>query len=61
MVFLFNLYNSANYGAPQIRERVVIIASADGSKAPYLKSTHSQNGEFGLQPWKNSLKMLLVI
>jgi DNA (cytosine-5)-methyltransferase 1 len=49
----FNLYNSANYGAPQVRERVVIIACADGSKAPYLNPTHSQNGEFGLQPWKN--------
>jgi DNA (cytosine-5)-methyltransferase 1 len=48
----FNLYNSANYGAPQIRERVVIIASADGSKAPYLNPTHSQNGEFGLKPWR---------
>jgi len=48
----FNLYNSANYGAPQIRERVVIIASADGSKAPYLNPTHSQNGEFNLKPWK---------
>src|SRR5690606_28699083 len=47
----FNLYNSANYGAPQIRERVVIIACADGSKAPYLNPTHSQNGEFGLKPW----------
>ncbi|WP_436863550.1 DNA cytosine methyltransferase [Acinetobacter haemolyticus] len=48
----FNLYNSANYGAPQIRERVVIIASADGSKVPYLNPTHSQNGEFGLKPWR---------
>lgn len=51
----FNLYNSANYGAPQIRERVVIIACADGSKAPYLTPTHSQNGEFNLKPW-NTLK-----
>ncbi len=48
----FNLYNSANYGAPQIRERVVIIACADGSKAPYLNPIHSQNGEFGLKPWR---------
>ncbi|AXQ20794.1 DNA cytosine methyltransferase [Acinetobacter wuhouensis] len=48
----FNLYNSANYGAPQIRERVVIIASRDGSKLRYLNPTHSENGEFGLLPWK---------
>ena len=48
----FNLYNSANYGAPQVRERVVIIASADGSKVPYLNPTHSQNAEYNLKPWR---------
>lgn len=48
----FNLYNSANYGVPQIRERVVIIACRDGYKMPYLEPTHSQNGEHGLLPWK---------
>ena len=48
----FNLYNSANYGVPQVRERIVIIASADGSKVPYLNPTHSKNGEFGLKQWK---------
>lgn len=48
----FNLYNTANYGVPQIRERVVIIASKDGSKLRYLNPTHAQNGEFGLLPWR---------
>lgn len=28
--FSFNLYNSANFGTPQIRERVIIICSRDG-------------------------------
>lgn len=51
----FNLYNSANYGVPQIRERVVIIACSDGTKIPYLNPTHSQNSDFGLKPW-NTLK-----
>lgn len=46
------MYNSANYGAPQVRERVVIIASADGSKVPYLNPTHSQNAEYNLKPWR---------
>ncbi len=48
----FNLYNAANYGVPQVRERVVIICHRDGEKVPYLNPTHSQNGEFGLPKWK---------
>lgn len=48
----FNLYNSANFGSPQIRERVVIICSRDGEKVPYLTPSHSENGEYGLPNWK---------
>lgn len=48
----FNLYNAANYGAPQVRERIIIIACADGSKAPYLVPTHSQNSDYSLEPWR---------
>ena len=48
----FNLYNSANFGTPQKRERVIIICSRDGIKAPYLEPTHSENGEFKLPKWK---------
>jgi len=48
----FNLYNSANYGTPQIRERVIIICSRVNERVPYLKPTHSQNGDFGLPRWK---------
>lgn len=47
----FNLYNSANFGSPQIRERVIIIGNKK-EKLPYLTPTHSQHGEFGLKPWK---------
>lgn len=47
----FNLYNSANYGVPQIRERVVIVASRDGDKLPYLMPTHDQDCKYGLKPW----------
>jgi DNA (cytosine-5)-methyltransferase 1 len=46
----FNLYNSANFGSPQIRERVIIIGNKT-EKLPYLSPTHSQYGEFGLKPW----------
>lgn len=53
--YSFNLYNSANFGTPQVRERVIIICSKDGKKPPFLIPTHSQNGEYGLPKW-NSLK-----
>ncbi len=48
----FNLYNSANFGTPQKRERVVIVCSRDGHKPSYLVPTHSENEEFGLLRWK---------
>ncbi|MCK6373943.1 MAG: DNA cytosine methyltransferase [Zoogloea sp.] len=48
----FNLYNAANFGVPQIRERVVLICSRDGAKLPHLNPTHSQDGSFGLPKWK---------
>lgn len=47
----FNLYNSANYGTPQTRERVIIICALGNEPVPYLKPTHSENGEFGLPKW----------
>ena len=53
--FSFNLYNSANFGTPQIRERVIIICSRDGSKPPFLTPTHSEDGSLGLPKW-NTLK-----
>lgn len=48
----FQLYNSANFGAPQIRERVVIIAHLEGSRVPYLTPTHSEQELYGLPKWK---------
>jgi len=50
--FSFNLYNAANFGSPQSRERVVIICSRDGKKLPYLTPTHSENGLYGLPKWR---------
>lgn len=48
----YNLYNTANFGTPQKRERLIIICSRDGSKAPFLYPTHSETGSFGLPRWK---------
>jgi DNA (cytosine-5)-methyltransferase 1 len=48
----FNLYNSANFGTPQVRERVVIIGNREGNRVPYLMPTHSHSPEYGLPPWR---------
>jgi DNA (cytosine-5)-methyltransferase 1 len=48
----FELYNAANYGAPQIRERVVMISFLGKDKIPYLTPTHSEKGAFGLPFWR---------
>jgi DNA (cytosine-5)-methyltransferase 1 len=48
----FNLYNSANFGVPQIRERVILIASRDTDRVPYLTPTHSNDENYGLPAWK---------
>ncbi|WP_343704061.1 DNA cytosine methyltransferase [Chitinophaga sp.] len=47
----FNLYNSANFGVPQIRERVVIIGTLAKIPVPYLTPTHAENAMPGLKPW----------
>ncbi len=48
----FNLYNSANFGVPQIRDRVIIICSRNGITPPYLTPTHSNDPSHGLPPWR---------
>lgn len=48
----FNLYNSANFGTPQIRERVVIIGVLGSTPVPHLAPTHAENGAHGLTPWR---------
>lgn len=48
----FNLYNAAYFGAPQIRERVVIIGKLGGGKVSYLQPTHNEEGTDGLKAWR---------
>lgn len=47
----FNLYNSANFGTPQVRERLVMICHRGGEELPYLEPTHSDDPKFGLPKW----------
>ena len=49
--YSFNLYNAANFGTPQTRERVIIICSRDGTIPPFLVPTNSENGEYSLPKW----------
>jgi DNA (cytosine-5)-methyltransferase 1 len=51
--YSFNLYNAANFGSPQIRERVVIICSRNGLKPPFLQPTHAEGGQHGLPSWRS--------
>ena len=48
----FNLYNAANFGSPQIRERVILIAARNGAVLPFLTPTHSEKGGRGLLRWR---------
>lgn len=48
----FNLYNAANFGSPQVRERVVMLCHKGGEELPYLVPTNSDDAKFGLPKWK---------
>ncbi len=47
----FTLFNSANYGVPQIRERVIIFGSKKG-RIPLPSPTHSRNGKETGRKWQ---------
>lgn len=49
----FNLYNTANFGVPQTRERLIFFASREGEEVPYLIPTHDEKGTDGLKQWKS--------
>jgi DNA (cytosine-5)-methyltransferase 1 len=48
----FTLYNSANYGVPQVRERLIFFASREGAAVPFIPPSHSENAAYGLQHWR---------
>lgn len=57
----FDLYNAANFGTPQVRERVVIVASKMGGPVQYLSPTNAEKGGFGLPPWRTLREALSEI
>ncbi|HEY2911860.1 MAG TPA: DNA cytosine methyltransferase [Candidatus Angelobacter sp.] len=48
----FTLYNTANFGVPQIRERLIFFASRDNREVPYMRPTHNESGSMGLSKWR---------
>jgi DNA-methyltransferase (dcm) len=48
----FELYNAANFGAPQIRERVVMLAYRGAEKLPHLIPTNDSEGRYRLPKWR---------
>lgn len=57
----FNLYNAAYFGAPQIRERVVMIGKLGNDKVSYLQPTHNEEGTNGLKQWRTLRDALSVL
>lgn len=55
----FELYNAANFGAPQTRERVVMIGKLSGEKVPYLSPTNSDLESYGLPKWHTDRKSVV--
>lgn len=48
----FDLYNSANFGAAETRERVIIIAKLGAEKVDYLEPQNSMIDEYNLPKWR---------
>lgn len=57
----FELYNAANFGAPQIRERVVMIAYHGNDKVGYLTPTHADHDGFDLPKWRTLASALELL
>jgi DNA (cytosine-5)-methyltransferase 1 len=57
----FNLYNTANFGVPQKRERVIFFASREGKEVPFMRPTHDAVPKSGLAPWMTLEQVLSSI
>jgi DNA (cytosine-5)-methyltransferase 1 len=49
----FNLYDAANFGVPQRRERVIIICSRDEDPSPHIPPTHCGDAYEQLPKYSN--------
>ncbi len=49
---VFDVLNTADYGVPQTRQRLVIVGSRDGKKVRMPRPTHHPEGAEGLSKWR---------
>lgn len=49
----YKLINMADYGVPEIRERVIIIGNRVGLPVKFPEPDHSNNPEYGLPEWES--------
>jgi DNA (cytosine-5)-methyltransferase 1 len=54
----FTLYNTANFGVPQIRERLIFFASRNGTRIPFIPTTHDEHGVNGVPGWRTVREVL---
>ncbi len=54
----FALFNAANYGVPQIRERMIIFGHLGKERIPLPSPSHNEKGDNGLAPWVTLKKAL---
>ncbi len=47
----FALFNAANYGVPQVRERMIIFGNRGDKRIPLPQPTHSESAAEGTSPW----------
>lgn len=51
--FEFKVLNAAEYGVPQLRERVFIVGSRDGKRFKFPDPSHGEHGS-GLEPFRTA-------
>ena len=54
----YSLFNSADYGVPQTRERIFFLGSRDGTLIELPEPTHSKANVDNKQPWINFNKVI---
>ena len=49
---VFDVLNSADFGTPQTRQRLLLLGSRDGEALKIPEPTHQKDGLNGLSPWR---------
>jgi DNA (cytosine-5)-methyltransferase 1 len=53
--FTYQVLNAADYGVPQVRERLFIVGARDGTQFRFPAATHAEDGSLlGLEPYRTA-------